>query len=198
LLELEAKGVVDPEARMNRGSWLLALGVSSLAAAFAAPGCSSSPYGGGTSDATSSSSSGADTGAQEAGGDAAGDADAASPERASMMCAFPGIAPIQACVNASCCTQWATCLGDPACIAITTCALDCSGISPGDAGDWIANQQCFAQCTADAGAAYGSTNAVSEFNAGNQCIQQFCTPGDGGSDGGDGGDGGSDGGDGGG
>jgi hypothetical protein len=184
---------------MNRGWWLLGLGVSSLAAAFAAPGCSSSdvalpgaPDGGGTNDATSSGSGGGDTGLQETGSDAPSSNDSAPlPDGPSMGCAFPGFAPIMACVNASCCTPWSTCLGDPACRTIATCALNCSGISPGDAGDWITNQPCFAQCTADGGA-----TAVSEFNAGNQCIQQLCTPGDGGG-GGDGagdtggGDGGS-------
>jgi len=66
------------EARMNRGSWLLALGVSSLVAALTAQGCSQAyiqlpgppPDAGGTTDATSSSSGGGDTGAMETGGDA--------------------------------------------------------------------------------------------------------------------------------
>jgi hypothetical protein len=159
---------------MNRGSLLLALGMASVVATFAGPGCSSSSSGGaatndgGVKDSSASgdtgSSSGGDTGtgaetAAETGSSSGGGdtgTDAPTCPALSQVTLSPGL---EACANANCCTPFTTCFADNACVAVAECFSNCEKADGG-------TQACLAQCEPEA------TTAGSEFNAAVGCIAQ--------------------------
>jgi hypothetical protein len=158
---------------MNRGSWLLAFGLSSLVGAVFAPGCSSSSGDNtstpdsGSKDGTASSSGG-DTGAGSSSGDTGVHETGGSSGGEAGNCTVPGAgATLQACITASCCQPVAACTGDPACAAAYACTLACVLADGGSA------QSCGARCVADAGLTAGA-----ELAAAGACVAQNCSLGD--------------------
>jgi hypothetical protein len=166
---------------MNRGSWLLAFGLSSLVGALFAPGCSSSSSGDNTSPTTdgggkdgttadSSSgggeggSSGADSSSSGGEGGSSG-ADSSSGGGEAGSCTLQGADPAtQACINAHCCSQIGACVNDPKCLHAFDCTVACVVADGGTVGT------CGQQCAADAGV----TGATELLSAG-QCLGQYCS-----------------------
>ncbi len=79
--------------------------------------------------------------------------------------ADPSNTQCDACVQATCCPQWAACLADPSCGNESVCILNCVQATPGD--PVVAEQKCAGQCSVLATIA-DTTNSLFA------CINQGC------------------------